>query len=594
MEFLNESLSIGWGFLSILIIFNGAIFVHELGHFLAARRRGLTVDCFSLFGIGPKLIKWKGKGDTEFCICALPFGAYVSIPQLAQANKSDTSSRTSYWDLIISVIWGPLANLLFALFLASILWIVGYPSDSSLHTTQIGYVHPTINNLDDVAIKGPAYEAGLLAGDKILTVDGSKVSNFRDISQFIITGSSRDTERNPLTTLEIERDGQKKTFTVQPTLITFNRKTNDQIRQIGIEPKALLKVGKVLKNSPAEKAGLKPQDIIRSANGEPIYHIATLLDLLKQHRKKPIDLEIERDQKPLFSVQVQAQLKVLTKPTVQIQPAFSDAPVLEIIPHYSGEAPIDPSKETSFAMLQVFKVNNWSPTKNLENPSVLHSLNGNTTKNLFDFKQNWQEARSQENSYTLELLNPKTQALHTLSFQPKSMLVNIDPQENFIIGITSTPIIQLVHMNPIEQMEEQISKTFHLLGKLIHPESDIGLRHLSGPVGIGRIIYQFSQTKDNSWKILIWFGVLLNVNLAILNLLPIPVLDGGHLFFGTIQALFRNKIPNKIFEGIQNIFVILLFLLMFYVLFYDSMRWIGDNEMKQQINREKARIINLK
>ena len=591
MNFLNMLFSTGWGILSILIIFNGSIFVHELGHFLAARKRGLKVNCFSLFGIGPKLIKWKGKGDVEYCICALPFGAYVSIPQLSGTEKQENLPTASYWDMFVSVLWGPLANILFALFLASILWMVGQPNTASLNTTQIGHVHKTLESVNSDPIEGPGYKAGLKAGDKILKVDGHEVNNFKDITLFIITGSNQTAQGEPSVNLEIERNGKVKKITVLPALIIFNKRTNDQVRRIGIEPKELVKVGRILKDSAANEAGLKAGDIIQSANEEPIYHIERLLEILEAYKNKPIHLKIQRNETEIISVKIQAKYQILTKPSIEIQLAGGTDSILEIIPDYKEKYASNIAKEDHASTLRIFKIQQIPLLRSIKTPLILDSLNGVALKNLLNFNQVW-EASKQKNLYKLGLINPKTKKHYQLTLPNESTLRSIPPKGIFIIGIIPTPITELIYRNPISQIQEHISKTFHLLGKLIHPNSDIELKHLSGPVGIGRMIYQVSQIKENGWKILLWFGVLLNVNLAILNLLPIPVLDGGHLFFGSIQALFKNKIPRKIIEGIQGICFILLLGLMFYVLFYDSMRWVGDNEDKQMLNREKARMID--
>src|SRR3954468_24930531 len=81
-DLLHTLLSNVWSIFLVVIFFGGSIFVHELGHFLAARRRGLKVDRFSI-GFGPKIFAWKGKDGVEYRLSWLPLGGYVSLPQLA-------------------------------------------------------------------------------------------------------------------------------------------------------------------------------------------------------------------------------------------------------------------------------------------------------------------------------------------------------------------------------------------------------------------------------------------------------------------------------------------------------------------------------
>ena len=99
------------------------------------------------------------------------------------------------------------------------------------------------------------------------------------------------------------------------------------------------------------------------------------------------------------------------------------------------------------------------------------------------------------------------------------------------------------------------------------------MQHLMGAPGIMRLLHRFSI---DDFRRLLWFIVLLNINLAILNLLPIPVLDGGHILFALIEKILRRPLPFAWVNAIQNIFVILFLGLMAYVMFFDIRRWQGD------------------
>ena len=81
-----------WGWVLIILFFNGAIIIHELGHFLAAKWRGLKVERFSIFGLGPKIVGWRGKDGVEYCFCWIPFGAFVALPQLADMKSIEGES----------------------------------------------------------------------------------------------------------------------------------------------------------------------------------------------------------------------------------------------------------------------------------------------------------------------------------------------------------------------------------------------------------------------------------------------------------------------------------------------------------------------
>ncbi len=106
------------------------------------------------------------------------------------------------------------------------------------------------------------------------------------------------------------------------------------------------------------------------------------------------------------------------------------------------------------------------------------------------------------------------------------------------------------------------------LGAVISTKSEIGLQHLSGPVGIMNVYYRLFERQDG-WLLAIWFSVVLNVNLALLNLLPIPVLDGGHITLAIIEKIRRRPVNVRVLEFLQNGFALALIGFMLYVTFYD-------------------------
>src|SRR5436309_748283 len=189
-------------FLEVLLLFNLLIFVHELGHFLAARWRGLKVDRFAIwFG---KPIWKKNINGVEYALGTIPAGGYVSLPQMASMEaiegKGESSGQPlppiSALDKIIVAFAGPLFSFLLALAFAIVVMIVGRPVSESEKTTVIGYVMKG----------GPADQAGLLPGDRILAVDGKPVTKFMGMGDSVtwrIVRSERD-----VIPVRIEREGK--------------------------------------------------------------------------------------------------------------------------------------------------------------------------------------------------------------------------------------------------------------------------------------------------------------------------------------------------------------------------------------------------
>src|SRR6266481_871382 len=213
--------------LEVLILFNLLIVVHELGHFLAARWRGLYIEKFGVwFG---KPIWKKTINGVQYSLGSLPFGGFVALPQLAPMDiiegKADLDRaklpKISALDKIIVAVAGPVFSLLLALFFAGIVWAVGHPVSEGDSTTVIGYVMPD----------SPAQKAGLQPGDKILSVDGKPVRRFMGMNDSI-RGFNQRPIYNPIALLEyiskhpneelvlhVERNGSKLDIPVKPTLL---------------------------------------------------------------------------------------------------------------------------------------------------------------------------------------------------------------------------------------------------------------------------------------------------------------------------------------------------------------------------------------
>ena len=263
-----------WAIFLIILFFGGSIFIHELGHFLAAKKRGLKILRFSI-GFGPKIFGWT-KDGIEYRLSLLPLGGYVALPQLADMGRVEGGDEgeekklppITLTDKVIVTIMGPLANVLFALLLATILWLVGQKVQSFEETTRVGYAFEKYRNSEGQIVPGPAHVAGIQAGDKIVTIDGHKVENWMDIRNKLILGSGME---NGLRMSEIVvdriRDGvqQTLTFKVFPELIT-----REEFRDIGIAPASTILVGDLMPDMPGMKAGLLKGDEIILLNGNPL------------------------------------------------------------------------------------------------------------------------------------------------------------------------------------------------------------------------------------------------------------------------------------------------------------------------------------
>lgn len=167
MDIFQILTSSAWSILMIAIFFGGSIFVHELGHFWVAKKRGVKVERFSI-GFGPAIFKWVGKDGVEYRLSWLPLGGYVALPQLADmsgiegAASPETAALPSpnYTTRMLVFGAGAAMNVLFAFALATIVWKVGVPTNADMQRAKIGYVVPEIELPDKSKVASPAATAG--------------------------------------------------------------------------------------------------------------------------------------------------------------------------------------------------------------------------------------------------------------------------------------------------------------------------------------------------------------------------------------------------------------------------------------------------
>ena len=262
--------------LAFLFVLGVLIFVHELGHFMAARRVGIRVLTFSL-GFGPKLLKFK-RGDTVYCISAIPLGGYVKMagenPKDARTGADDEFLSKSKWQRFQVLIMGPAMNVVLALFVMAVVFYQGAPTPAyNKQAVVIGGFGPN----------SPAEAAGLKAGDRILAVDGDGVENWED---FLITVGPKAGRE---VTISAERAGA--TINVQMTPVAQGRyKTGD----IGTYPIFNPQVSGLVDGGAAAAAGLKVGDVVVAANGEANVTYKRVLELIKLNPDKPLALDLRR------------------------------------------------------------------------------------------------------------------------------------------------------------------------------------------------------------------------------------------------------------------------------------------------------------
>jgi regulator of sigma E protease len=463
--------------LEVLLLFNLLIFVHELGHFLAARWRGLRIDRFAVW-FGKPIWSTRIKG-VEYALGWIPAGGYVALPQMATMEaiegKTDDAEETlppiSALDKIIVAFAGPLFSFLLALAFAVIVWVVGRPIDISSANTTIGWVDPD----------GPAWKAGIRAGDQILKVDGFPVSHFSGMTQSSITWRVGSSEGDEIP-IDYMRDGETYTAYPQPRIATNKWYERKKLRKIRVAPSHPVVIGKLATNGPAALAGMQQGDEIIALNDAPIYSYIPILEAEERATNAsapPLHLTLLRDGETF---------DVAAKPVRPLEPADS-LPSLGI----------------------------------------------------------------------LELSLPDE--------------------------------VTLIHPTPWEQVRSSVGQIVSTIRTVSSPKSDVGLQQLGGPVMIIRVYKNLFEAPEG-WRLVIWFSVVLNVNLALLNLLPFPVLDGGHITLALVEVIRRRPVSGRLLIYVQNGCALILIGFMLYIAFFDTGDWVrsaqSDRDVPVVFSRESS------
>jgi regulator of sigma E protease len=259
------------------------VFVHELGHFLAAKRVGIKVLKFQL-GFNPTIFRVR-RGDTEYSVGALPLGGYVKMagdnPDEARLGASDEFLSKSKWERFQVLIMGPVMNLVLAVVLTALVLYQGLARPAYEEQPVVVGV---------VTASSPAAEAGVVPGDRVVAVNGRDVNTWE---QFYMAVAPR---ANQPTDIEVERNGATLTRTLTPTTGTDSR---FEIGEIGILPTAHPHITSIIAGEEAERVGLQANDVIVSVDGEPMTFVSQLMEAISTRPEQELTIGILRDGAPL-------------------------------------------------------------------------------------------------------------------------------------------------------------------------------------------------------------------------------------------------------------------------------------------------------
>jgi regulator of sigma E protease len=262
--------------LAFLFVLGVLIFVHELGHFLMARRIGVRVLTFSL-GFGPKLINIK-RGGTEYCVSAIPLGGYVKMagenPEDSRTGAPDEFLSKGKWQRFQVLVMGPVMNLLLAVIVMALVYYQG---------AQLPQFEQQPVVIGTFAPESVGQKAGLKPGDRIVTVDGDPVETWEKFGMAIVSKAKRNVS------IGFVRDGRASEVILVP-----RAQGKYEMGDIGVQPLIRPEVDEVSPGQPAAEAGLRKGDVVLAVNNETNIQYDRLIELIRGGAGKTLVFQLKR------------------------------------------------------------------------------------------------------------------------------------------------------------------------------------------------------------------------------------------------------------------------------------------------------------
>lgn len=566
------------------------IVIHELGHFLVAKALGVKVLTFSV-GFGPKILKWTRNG-TEYCLSAIPLGGYVKMVGDSPTDElTDEEKKVSFlyqpiWKKSAIALAGPMFNLILPIILFAAIFIGTEPFYKSI----VGATIPG----------DPASQAGLIAGDEIVEVDGVKVADFDQVIKSI---SSKPDQK---IVLKVDRlvNGKKTStlITVNSTAMPDPNPVNvgEFVGRIGIMP--AVKRAKIAisdSTSPAALAGLKTFDEVVSVDSVPVHSFDELSAILTGMKKKSFAVSVKRAEKDkpegsVVDVTVSAkEFKVMLAVDEEIKRFAVDA--TDLTPKYLQT--IEATKKNiqdsavllkgmygiAFADATIAGVKEHSSAEKvgLAPGDRIVSVNGTPVESWFQIQKIL--SASPDAVQVLGIVGNGMGRVAALRMQmekeegsafkgPAHKVLGAQTGEIYKEGAKGTRELGLV-----AAISKGVEKTYDLIkltlkSLLLLVTFSVPISQIGGPIMIFDVA---GQAASQGYEYYIFVMSLVSVNLGLMNLLPIPVLDGGHLMMFFVEFVTRKPLTVKTRQIATQLGMAFVLALMFLAVFNDIARLVS-------------------
>ncbi len=530
------------------------IFIHELGHFLAAKRAGIKVNIFSI-GFGPKLFGVEYDG-TEYRLSVLPFGGYVMME--GENPTEQTGAKGEFGSAPLGsrafvVAAGPAVNLIFGVFAFWLVFNFGLNNSSAtfierLIGQRIGTEKEAVQ-LGTIAPDGPGAFGGLKSGDIIKTINGAPIENWTAFHTRIFTSPGQELE------VTVERTGTEQTFTVVPEGVRGAR-GDSGVLQVSSRSKVM--VTEVAEGSLAAQVGIQAGDRVETINGQKIYNVPQFnsqiwhpeANWLSRHYQA-LYHSVQRHPEELHLGIRRGDIAMVVKVPVQWE-------LTAIVPPEAAGAGVHTG-------------------------DTLVSLNGKVVENAMLSAQLWGAGERVE----LGLIRDgKRDTVELLPHARASDEVVETTGVPYGFGWNATlsgmtfgpPPRDLPTYNLFTAFGKGLEAswlTVETIGRTLRQliSQEVSPKFLTGPIGIANIT---SRMFDIGFSSALFFIGFISVNLCVVNLLPIPIADGGQLMFFAFEKIRGRPLSLKKQALVQRVSVVLMIALFLYITWFDGLSLIHE------------------
>lgn len=551
---------------AVIILLGLLVLVHELGHFLVGRWAGVAVEIFSI-GFGPAIVSWK-RGETDYRISWVPLGGYVKfygsiasepVPEHVRGREL---YRASLRDRALIAGAGPVANFLLA--------IIAY--------TALGYsgiAHPRAV-IGEVLQGSAAERAGLQFQDEVIEISGRTIKNWRDLEKIVAISGGKPLE------FKIKRDEQVLAVPLTPDTVQTTD-MSDRPVSIGRAGVARSMVSSVVTirdpRSIAARAGIKNgEEITEIAWGEHVYPVKYWQEFVRRLTQayatevKEVKLKVRAATLPGKPVPADSQARDVTLAfpsrniaDAQIAAIGGKEAAARILGLQDAQLLVGVIEPDFVSPIQANDLIVGMDGKPVPDPYQLRELllakTAPTTE--FELMRNGQRVREQVELKGVEVQKPSGKAtIYTLPIAFWGQAEDLPP----IIEQYSNPFAAL-YFGVVETFRHS-KELIVTIGGLI--AGDIPVKALGGPMLIAKIA---GDSAKLGWQAFVNSLALISINLALLNLFPIPVLDGGQLVLMAIEGVRRRPLSEAAIENFQKVGFVMVMALVILATYNDFSRF---------------------